>query len=372
MSRVVSKDLFHFKPTGKLDEDVNEMENQEELIESSPEMKEMYEKSLELIKNNDDESNKAFVDMMRGICAPYADILKASPKFTDSVEQTITTSITIPTSHDGDFHVPVEVYTPKDLQGGTNNCAYIYAHGGAGIAMAASDFDTLLKHYAVEFKVVVYNVDYRIAPETRCPNNVKDFYEAVKYISKNGESLGVDPAKIVIAGDSGGGYICLGTMVMLAENDESHLVKLAIPGVPMVDDYCFSDTQAMTKEERINAAGFRKIYQYCIAGDWEEQKNSPYLFPGKASDNLLEKFPPTIIMECEFDQYITEATRLAGRLRRAGRLLEFVVIPGAGHASSLTPSLKSNQVFFDTLKTIAREYIHAQELIVAVKYEFDI
>ena len=202
----------------------------------------------------------------------------------------------------------IKVYTPKHLQENTNNCAYIYAHAGAGVAMSAADFSALLRHYAVEFNVVVFNVDYRIAPETRCPNNVKDFYESIKYISKNAESLGVDPNKIIIAGDIGGGYICLGAMVMLAQNNESHLVKLAIPGLPMVDDYCFSDPLAMTQEERHSAGTMMKVWKDLIAANYEEQKSSPHLFPGKASDELLEQFPPTIIVECEFDQSITEAT----------------------------------------------------------------
>ena len=46
---------------------------------------------------------------------------------------------------------------------------------------------------------------------------------------------------------AGSGYICLGTMVMLAQKDEGHLVKLAMPCVPMTDDYCNSDPAAMTK-----------------------------------------------------------------------------------------------------------------------------
>ena len=35
----------------------------------------------------------------------------------------------------------------------------------------------------------------------------------------------------------------------------------------------------------------------------------PLLFPGKASEELLAKMPPTIIWEEEFDMYITPATR---------------------------------------------------------------
>ena len=365
-----SKNLFNFKPSGVLDDDVKEMESQ---APEHEEVVQMQAQAAELEQKNDEESNMKYVSILRAACAPYADVLKSSPKFQESIEKTTNTSLTVPTSHDGEFDVPVAVYTPTSLQNDTKRVAFIYAHGGGAVAMSAADFEPLLQHYAEEFNVVVYNVDYRLAPETRCPNNVKDFYEVIKYVSAHTDSLGLDPAKIVISGDSGGGYICLGAMVLLAQNNETALVRLAILGVPMVDDYIFSDTLAMTVEERNSAGYMRKVWKDLIAANFEEQKSSPLLFPGKASEEVLEKFPPTVIMECEFDQYITEATRLANRLRRAGRLLEFVVVPGAGHASSLTPELKSNEVFFNCLKTVVKEYVHEndRELTVAIKYDFN-
>jgi hypothetical protein len=41
----------------------------------------------------------------------------------------------------------------------------------------------------------------------------------------------------------------------------------------------------------------------------EKQKEDPLLFPDKASHELLEQMPNTVIIEAEFDFYITEATR---------------------------------------------------------------
>ena len=63
----------------------------------------------------------------------------------------------------------------------------------------------------------------------RCPNNVLDFYEVIKYVALHAADLGVDPARLAIAGESGGGYICAGAMVQLARQEEGHLVKLAVP-----------------------------------------------------------------------------------------------------------------------------------------------
>ena len=54
-------------------------------------------------------------------------------------------------------------------------------------------------------------------------------------------------------------------MVHLARMEESHLVKLVMPVIPMLSDYSFTDLAAMTKEEAENANGQQKIWRL-IAG----------------------------------------------------------------------------------------------------------
>jgi acetyl esterase/lipase len=95
--------------------------------------------------------------------------------------------------------------------------------------------------------VIFFNVDYRLAPEAKCPENIKDFYSVLKYVIDNASSLSVDPSRVAIMGESGGGYLTAGLSVMLAQRDEAHLVKLAVPVIPMVDDYAWNDPKSMTK-----------------------------------------------------------------------------------------------------------------------------
>ena len=356
MSRVVSKHLFDFKPAGKLDEDLAAVIKG---AATAPEAKQLKERRDELAAKNDNESNAGYLTLFRGYCMNFGALIQSDPAYDGVSDKIVTTSLAVPTDHDGKFDVPVAVYTPKTIDGKSMRAAYIYAHGGGIVAMTGEHMRKPLSKFAVDNEIVVFNVDYRLAPETKCPNNIKDFYEVIKHVHANAECLGIDAGKICIAGDSGGGYICLGAMVLLAESYESHMIKLAIPGIPMTDDYCFSDPLAMNIEERNVHMMMRKIWKYYVASDWETQKHSPHLFPGKASEELLEKFPPTIILETEFDMFITEASRLAGRLRRAGRLLELVVIPGSSHGGWLFPGMKVCNVFWDTMNTIAREYIHA-------------
>ena len=66
----------------------------------------------------------------------------------------------------------------------------------------------------------------------------------------------------MISGESGGGYICFGAMIVLASKKETDIVKAAFPIIPMISDYFFSDPAAMTLEERQNEEGMKVIWRY--------------------------------------------------------------------------------------------------------------
>ena len=79
---------------------------------------------------------------------------------------------------------------------------------------------------------------------------------------ENHSKWSLDPERLVISGESGGGYICFGAMVVLATRKETNLVKAAFPIIPMISDYFFSDPAAMTVEERFNEEGMKVIWRY--------------------------------------------------------------------------------------------------------------
>ena len=57
--------------------------------------------------------------------------------------------------------------------------------------------------------MVVFNVDYRLAPVTKCPENILDFYCSLNHVIENADALGIDNSKVGFIGESGGGYICV-------------------------------------------------------------------------------------------------------------------------------------------------------------------
>lgn len=304
-----------------------------------------------------EDDGTAIAEVVRNVLNLTLDPIGKEPFFVNQIEMCHQEKILVPPTGDNCAEVKVFVHRPKRLNG--PSAAVLYAHGGGVIAGRADQFFGFCSHLAESCGVIFFNVDYRLAPEAKCPENVKDFYSALKHVVENAASLGVDPSKICIMGDSGGGHLTASLCVMLAQKEESHLVKLALPWIPMLDDYAWTDPLSMTKEEAANVVVQKRIYN-ALAKDVEAQRASSdiLLFPAKAPEELLTKFPPTVILEVEFDYYITEATRFARRLRTAGRLLELIVIPSLGHGQAITePKFKKFEEFTNIMKTVLREYL---------------
>ena len=361
MERVQSKHLFNYKLDGVMDKEI--LQRHKEAMEKLGGEKKSQEKEAK----KDDEgptiltggkSCQEYADGMRSFLIYWMDSMKDHPNLVKATKNCIHTKFDVPPRDGNDYSVPVLVHKPKKFESAKDTPAVIYAHGGGVVSGSAEIIKPWLSNMAESYGAVFFNVDYRLAPETKCPKNALDFYCAVKHIIEHAKEFGVDPKRIAIAGESGGGYIVMATMVMMAQKDEGHLVKLAIPAIPMIDDYHFGDPKSMTADEMAACNSTKRAWE-CIATDLDEQrKNSdPLLFPAKADAELLAKMPPTIIWEVEFDVFITEATRMANRLRAAGRLLELYIAPGVTHGADFDPTLEVTKRMMDDYKLALETYL---------------
>ena len=61
------------------------------------------------------------------------------------------------------------IIKPKSMEG-DKNAAFIFAHGGAGLMLSAEENLPECYRYAVDWDCIVFSVDYRKGPETKCPN----------------------------------------------------------------------------------------------------------------------------------------------------------------------------------------------------------
>jgi acetyl esterase/lipase len=184
----------------------------------------------------------------------------------------------------------------------------MYIHGGGAIAFDAKSCDHPCQRWADENDLVVFNLDYRLAPETPAPGGIMDCYAGLKYIIANAEKYGVDPTRVTFTGDSGGGYLSMGLGMELSKRGESGLVPFIIGSACMVGGNYWELTEEdmKTGDNIEQTKDTMTICTTCLAGvpvdtPYEQIKDRVDIFVTNMPDDLLKNFPPTVLFSSEFD-----------------------------------------------------------------------
>jgi acetyl esterase/lipase len=217
--------------------------------------------------------------------------------------------------------------------GGRPRPGLLYMHGGGYISgSTASSWPGFagLQKIATDHDCMVVSVDYRLAPETPFPGSLEDNYTALKWLHVNAESLGVDPAKIAVMGESaGGGQAATLTLAARDRGEIPILFQLLV--YPMLDDRTGSTLRVpphigefiWTRQH--NRFGWSSLLGV-PAGSKMVPKGS---VPARASN--LGGLPPTYIGVGSVDLFVEEDIEFAKRLIAAGVSTELHVAPGAYH-----------------------------------------
>ena len=192
---------------------------------------------------------------------------------------------------------------------------------------SAKDYIPICSRIAIEADCTVFNVEYRLNPEHKSPKGILDGYAAFKWVIANAEKLGIDPSRICLSGESGGGYICTGVAMHAAKNDEAKDIKLLVAHVPMTSDEFIRKPLEQFDEYRQNYVEINKQVYALMATDAETQKSDPYIFPNLMGDELASKMPNTVVFSTEFDYYLGGSLELAGLLKKNGKLFDLCIHP---------------------------------------------
>src|SRR6202162_6156885 len=82
--------------------------------------------------------------------------------------------------------------------------AIAYYHGGGHVIGSLDTHDLIARNLCAGAAALVLSVDYRMGPEHRFPAAVEDSFAALQWLSANAASLGADPGRLGVHGDSAG------------------------------------------------------------------------------------------------------------------------------------------------------------------------
>jgi acetyl esterase/lipase len=234
---------------------------------------------------------------------------------------------------------------------GLSGSAVLYLHGGGmiyGLTETAPAYDAAVRAYVATSGVPMLLVNYRVAPEHPDPTPVEDCYSALRWLAENAARLGVDPARIAVAGDSAGGGLAAGVS-LLARDRGGPTLAAQLLFYPMLDDRTITPdpqlpVELLTWNYNDNMTGWG-----ALLGGGEP---SVYAAPARAQD--LSGLPPTYIDVGDLDIFRDEDIAYAARLSAAGVPTELHVHPGCPHAwEALAPTASvSKRVVADRIRRL--------------------
>lgn len=218
--------------------------------------------------------------------------------------------------------VPCRLYRPSAEHGVP---LVVYLHGGGWVVGDLDTHDHVCRTIASKAGMAVLGVDYRLAPEHKFPAALDDAQAATIWASENADVLGVDPARLAIAGDSAGGNLA----AVVAQRGVVPL-KYQVLIYPAVD---MSMTLPSIEANAVGPTLTKKMMQWFIDHYLrnEDDKRDVAASPILASDEVLSTVPPALVITSEFDPLCDDGEEYGKRLAKNGVNASVVRFNGTLH-----------------------------------------
>lgn len=260
-----------------------------------------------------------------------------------SFEGVVTEVHTFTSAPDGN---PVQVNVTRPESGDGLPCI-VYLHGGGMARNSAFDGNYRVwgRLLAAEGAVVAM-IDFRNALEPSTaeevavyPAGLDDCVSGVRWVADHAESLGIDPARIVVAGDSGGGNLTLATGMRLAADGDTALVKGLYAFCPYIAVDRDPETYPSSAEFEgyfLRLANDEGRHAYGVEA---AEARDPMAWPAFATVDDVATLPPTVISVNECDPLRDEGIAFYRTLLAAGVPARCVTVMGTMHAVEVIPNV---------------------------------
>jgi len=205
--------------------------------------------------------------------------------------------------------------------------AVLYLHGGGWVIGNLCSHDEICRWLANLANAVIVCPDYRLAPEHKFPAGLEDCTAALRFMAENAGELGIDSARIAVAGDSAGGNLAA-VLALLARDGLAPRLAAQILIYPNTDARQTADSYRRFGDgfglTAATMAWFRDHYVR-TPDDIKDWRVSPLLA------SSLAGAAPAFVMVAGHDILADEGTAYAERLRVEGVPLVLRHWPGQIH-----------------------------------------
>ena len=219
--------------------------------------------------------------------------------------------------------LPARLYAPSTDAGLP---VLMYLHGGGFTIGNLATHDILCRELARLAGCMVVSLDYRLAPEHRFPTAHDDAWDALQWLARQGQTLGADPARLAVGGDSAGGTLAAASAILARDAGLPLALQLLIyPGCTPHQDTPSHATFArgLVLEEPAISWFFGNYVQ--SRAEREDWRFAPLLAPD------VEGVAPAWVGLAECDPLVDEGIEYGDKLRLAGVPVDLDIYRGVTH-----------------------------------------
>jgi acetyl esterase/lipase len=206
--------------------------------------------------------------------------------------------------------------------------AVVYAHGGGMVLGTLDLYDAVISWYVAQTGVPFLSVGYRRAPDEGTGTTLsEDVFAGLAWLAANSGPLGVDPARVAVMGDSGGGAPAAGAAILA--RDRGIALARQILVYPMLDDRNQTPDPARIPYLTWTYDNNYTAWSAVLGDRLGSGGVSPVAAPARLTNHA--GLPPAYIDVGDLDIFRDEAIAYAQHLARARIPIELHVHPGVPH-----------------------------------------
>lgn len=205
---------------------------------------------------------------------------------------------------------PVRIYRPAADTVGAH--AILYLHGGGFTIGSIASYDGLATALAEATGATILSVHYARLPESAPSCVLEQCYGVLGWIHRQGALLGIDPARIAVAGDSAGAFFATHLALLARDRGRPLACQLLCYGLFDLDP-ARPDYRASIDPGLPMAAIQAMLATYHACND---RSGTDALAPLDRRD--LGGSPPAILLGAALDPLLSGGRDYAARLRDAG------------------------------------------------------
>jgi acetyl esterase len=205
----------------------------------------------------------------------------------------------------------------------------VYLHGGGWVCGSARTHRKLAYRFA-EAGYLVFNVNYRLAPEHPFPTPFQDCLAAARWACREAARFGGDGTRLAVGGDSAGANLAAAVAAELAGTPERPKAALLLYGIfdfELLRDGVPPPEVATPAADAARGMVEMMMGSYLSKGSGEISLRDPQVSPLHAA----AKLPPSHIVVGGADPLSVQAEALVNALAAAGVPHEYFVDAGMPH-----------------------------------------